>query len=189
MDHADQAHADLIAVGSTNKGRYGCFFFGSVGRAISIGSKHSILIAKGSVACSGKVNAVIATDHSKYADDAIGHLIRMKPQGLGNVRIVTALNHAMLKGASGLDKDALKTYMETKSAEIADSLREAGIPALYEVVEGDVSPVLDRQMRLSNAELLIMGAQGHGFMDRMFIGSSSLHQVVGTPHSILILRP
>ena len=71
MDHADGVGADLIAVGSGNKGRVEAFLIGSVGRKLVIGAKQSILIAKRKLAAEGPLTAVLATDHSDYANRCI----------------------------------------------------------------------------------------------------------------------
>ncbi len=189
IDRADAIHADILAIGSTQKSKYGSFFFGSVGRALAIGSKHSVLIAKGKVPTFGQVTATLATDHSKYADDAILMLARMEPKGFKKLILLTALEHEMMEGANEAEQDDFRKFMEAKSLRMIEHLKEAGIEAEFKVVIGELGDVIDRQMKLNESELLIMGAQGHGFMDRLFIGSSTLRQVVNTPHSVLILRP
>ena len=95
----------------------------------------------------------------------------------------------MIEGASEIEKEKFRTYMQNKSSSLVDHLKEAGIEAEYRIVTGEFDSVIDEQMTKFNAELLILGAQGHGFMERLFIGSSCLQQVVATPHSVLILRP
>ncbi len=189
MERAEAIHADIIAIGSTRKSKYGSFFFGSVGRALAIGSRHSVLIAKGEVAKTGKITAVFATDHSQYADEAVVLFARLNPKGIEKVILVTAIDHDMIEGASEIEKEKFRTYMQNKSSSLVDHLKEAGIEAEYRIVTGEFDSVIDEQMTKFNAELLILGAQGHGFMERLFIGSSCLQQVVATPHSVLILRP
>ena len=189
IDRADAVHADIIAIGSTRKSKYGSFFFGSVGRALAIGSRHTVLIAKGMVKETGKLTAVFGTDHSQYADNAVAMLARMNPNGFEKVILVTAMDHDMLEGASPREKEEFKKYMANKSIHQVEHLVAAGIPAEYKVLEGEFSEVIDQEMNSNSADLLILGAQGHGFMERLLIGSSSLQQIVATPHSVLILRP
>jgi len=189
IERADVCHADLIAIGSTRKSKYGSFFFGSVGRALSIGSRHSVLIAKGQVAEKGKLIAVFGTDHSQYADNSLAMLVRMNPKGFEKIILVTALDNDMLEGANPLEKEEFKRTMAQKSAHQVEHLQAAGITAEYKIIEGEFAEVIDHQVTKNKADLLVLGAQGHGFIDRLFIGSSSLQQVVATPHSVLILRP
>lgn len=41
---------------------------------------------------------------------------------------------------------------------------------------------------LPRDELLILGAQGHGFWERLTVGSVSFHQAIAESHSVLMLR-
>jgi hypothetical protein len=38
------------------------------------------------------------------------------------------------------------------------------------------------------SRLLILGAQGYGFWERLMVGSISFHQAIAEPHPVLILR-
>ncbi|MDR3689058.1 MAG: universal stress protein [Fimbriimonas sp.] len=189
IEEAANSKSDLIAIGSHRKSKYGSFFFGSVGRALTIGSPQSILIAKGMVAKTGKLTAVFATDHSTFAEMAIGMLADLKPLGLQKLVVVTALDREMKGSTPKEELSALRKTIKAKGKESVDKLSAAGIPCEYHVVEGEFESVVSRSMKRNNADLLIMGAQGHGFIERMLIGSSSLQQVVTTSHSVLILRP
>jgi nucleotide-binding universal stress UspA family protein len=40
----------------------------------------------------------------------------------------------------------------------------------------------------TQADILVMGAQGHGFVERVFIGSVSLHQALYEPYPVMIVR-
>ena len=39
-----------------------------------------------------------------------------------------------------------------------------------------------------NADLLVLGAQGHGFLERLTTGSVSLDQAVARPYSVIVMR-
>jgi nucleotide-binding universal stress UspA family protein len=36
---------------------------------------------------------------------------------------------------------------------------------------------------------VILGAQGHGMLEGLSLGSVTAHQVLHTPHSVLVVRP
>jgi nucleotide-binding universal stress UspA family protein len=55
-------------------------------------------------------------------------------------------------------------------------------------VNASVNDAIKQTMQEFNAQLLIVGAHGHGFFERMMLGSIALHQVVAEPHSVLVLR-
>lgn len=197
MALADDLNADLVAIGSHRTGVLASVFLGSMGRGLAIGSKHSLLIGRGAVKETGPVSAVFATDHSYYAMRALDHLIAMKPTGLKTITLLTAYDPSELGGTyfDELDKEAKsekKTLHQklTALSEIEVSkLRQAGYTAHYEMKPGNVHDAIKRAMDEIKPDLLILGAQGHGFIDRLLVGSVALHQVVSEPHSLMIIRP
>ncbi len=189
LDEADALNADLIAVGSTQKSRFGCLFFGSVGRALAIGSPKSVLISKKNSEKGQRIRGIFATDHSDYADRALVKLARLRPGGFEKITLVTALTKEMLGDTNQRETEVMSNLMAIKSANAVQHLHEAGIAADYIVAKGEFAPVVDHHVNALRADLLILGAQGHGFLERLFIGSSALHEVVATDHSVLIIRP
>jgi nucleotide-binding universal stress UspA family protein len=197
MSLADDLNAELVAVGSHRSGAMASVFLGSMGRALAIGSKHSVLIGRGKVKESGPVSAVFATDHSYYAMRALDHLIAMKPKGLKTITLLTAYDPGELHGSyfTELTKDAkaedktLHQKLTALSEASVAKLREAGYTAHYEMKPGNVHDAINRAMTEIKPDLLILGAQGHGFLDRLLVGSVALHHVVSEPHSLLIIRP
>lgn len=193
--YADAMHADFVCVQSERKGRLGSMFFGSVSRGLAIGSSQSVLISKGWVAPNGELSAVFATDHSEYADKALEKFIQMAPQGIRNIKVVTALHLDETGGRlemKNLDNALQKWLVERparKNGEAVAKLTAAGYRCTSEVYNLPVNEALDAAMTSTHADLLVMGAQGHGFMHRLFLGSTALHQVVMEPHRVLILRP
>ncbi|RYG31629.1 universal stress protein, partial [bacterium] len=43
-------------------------------------------------------------------------------------------------------------------------------------------------MSETGSDLLILGARGHGLIERLLIGSLALHVVVAEPYSVMVLR-
>jgi nucleotide-binding universal stress UspA family protein len=43
-------------------------------------------------------------------------------------------------------------------------------------------------MTEQNGDLLILGAQGHGFLHRIMLGSVALHQIAVEEYPVLIVR-
>jgi len=44
-------------------------------------------------------------------------------------------------------------------------------------------------MHSTGAELMVVGAHGKGWIERLLIGSTSLHEVIDEPYNVLVLRP
>lgn len=195
MRFADEKGIDLIAVHSDRKGRLGSFFLGSVSRGLALCAKQSVLISKGDVAAENPVSAVFATDHSEYANKALGRLIEMAPAGLKNIHVLTSMHLSDAGPYFNIGEDAIpveKQIVEktgSKVREIVQRLGDAGYTATGQVYNLPVNEAIRRGMEDSGAELVIVGAQGHGFMHRLTLGSTALYQVVVEPHSVLLIRP
>jgi nucleotide-binding universal stress UspA family protein len=195
VQYAQDRHADLVCVQSQRKGRLGSLFMGSTSRGLAIAAHCSVLVSKGEVAPKGDLKAVFATDHSSYADRALDRFLQLRPSGIKSVHVVTALH---LDDSGGhFDRAALDTRIEEEIVKAArkrlDSdvgkLRDEGYRATCAVIDLEVNEALEKEMENSEADLLIMGAQGHGVMHRLLLGSSAIHQVVVEPYSVLIIRP
>ena len=53
---------------------------------------------------------------------------------------------------------------------------------------GDLDASRTLRLVIPSVTLMILGAQGHGFIERLLIGSTSLHQVAAEPYPVLVLR-
>ncbi len=192
LDLADKERTDLVAIGSHGRGPTESFFLGSVGRAFAIGAHQSFLIARGEPKTKGPVRAVFASDGSEYADRCFARLLDMDPQGLERVTVVTATDATKESdfAASGTPytmSDA-EDRMREHGAEMTARLAAKGIGAEFRFAQGHPAEALREAMRETSSDLMILGARGHGLMERVFIGSLALHIVVAEPYSVLVLR-
>lgn len=198
IEFAERNHFDLIAIHSERKGQLSSLFLGSVARGLAIGAHHSVLISKGEVRSGGPLKAVFATDHSAYAHRALDTFIELKPKGIESVHVVSAawmneydayVAQYDLSKMSGSTEEWVEGQLRSKNREAVEKLTAAGFAATSAVKPGTPDIAIREAMEMTKADLLVMGAQGHGFMHRLFIGSTSLHQVVAEPYPVLILRP
>lgn len=198
MDRSEQIGADLIAIGSHGKGRLASAVLGSVGRALAIGSDRSFLIGRGDIPASGDLSVVFATDHSYYAHRALEWLIERKPEGIRNITLVTAYDPQELSNHGRFiellleveeEKVTLLDKIRSLSEHALSRLRAAGFEAKYSLKPGPIDEALAHAMKEQRADLLIMGAQGHGFLERVVLGSTALHQVVSERHPLMVIRP
>lgn len=185
IEYAKDSSAEIIAVGSAQKGTWASLFFGSVTKALTAGAEQSILIAKSHPRSKDGLTAVFAVDHSVYCNACIDRFIEWKTQGVQRITIVTAK-----QAASDLDLQLanIDADFEAQNAEICDRLRAEGIECGHRLVPGHPNEAIDTVMKETEADLLIMGARGHGFWDRFRLGSVSHYQVVATPHNVLVIR-
>lgn len=186
MKHANQIHADLLVVGSHRKSKYGRFFLGSVGKGLALNAHQSLLISKKPIGRDGRITAVVATDYSEYSERCIRLLLRMNPKGFEKVYILTATDK--VKDPLSTKSRDCRREIETRAHRMVAHFEEAGISAQSMIVEGDVHHVIDETVESTQADLLILGAHGHGFFDRVFVGSVSLQEAIAGPSNVLLLR-
>ncbi len=187
----EETKSELICVHSERKGSLGSLFLGSVSRGIAIAAHQSILISKGEIDPTGPVRAVLATDHSDYANRAITRFLEMKPAGIHHIHVISAL-HISGQNPTDTDTGVVRTLFDearAKTNQVVERLSNAGYCATGEVINRPVHEAINVAMESVKADLLIIGGQGHGFVHRALLGSTSLHQVVAEPYSVLVIRP
>ncbi len=189
LHHGSKQKADLICVGAKRRSKFNSSLFGSIGRALAISASQSVLITKAEVSPTGPLTALVTTDHSEYADRSLKLLTKLNPAGIQKLVLLTTINTRGFKNIDASRVDSFKQSTEEKSKQACDRLNRKGFSADFKVIVGDLGEVVESQMDEIRADLLIMGAQGEGYLGRMAIGSSALKQVVASKHSILLLRP
>lgn len=194
MDYADREQASLIAVGCSGKSATRAFFTGSVGRGLTIGAHQSLLVAKGEPK-EGPIRAVLATDHSPYANDCVCKLRELAPQGIAHLTVMTAYPKEMLGHLMPYLPDIVldpsewvEQGLEQRNQQLIEKLTPLGCAFASRVIGLETDTAIKKAMWEADADLLILGAQGHGFIERLTLGSTSFHQVVAEPYSVLILR-
>jgi nucleotide-binding universal stress UspA family protein len=194
---AEDRDADLVAVGTEPRSMWNPSFLGSVSRSLVIGSKSSVLVAKGRIPEGRKLKVVMATDHSDYSNRWFEAFLKMRPKGIGEITVVTAYelddqDQAILRRnvptLDGMVTEWIDDRLADRNCEWVDRLTEAGYRAQCRVMRMNANDAIRRAMQDSQADLLVMGAQGHGFLDRLLIGSVSLHQAMYEPYPVLIVR-
>ncbi|MES2460595.1 MAG: universal stress protein [Armatimonadota bacterium] len=195
LQYADKVTAGVIAVGSSGKGAVKSFLLGSVGRGILIGSQLSVLIARGSGERRGPLRAVLATDHSVYANRCIDTLLHLAPQGISNLTVLTTYPKDALEALRPflpdfvLDPAAwIEEGLAKRNAEVMARLEPLGCRLDSRVRSESVHDAIRQAMEETQADLLILGAQGHGFIERLTLGSVSFQEGMTEPHSVLVLR-
>ncbi len=197
MSLADEGQVQLIAIGDGQHGALRSFFLGSVGRALAIGANESFLIARQELGSSGPVRAVFATDHSTYANDALSQLLHMNPEGLKHITLATTMEPSIerrMTELEGREGDKPRTSEEAcvavrqLGAGLVSRIRATGRTADFLLMQGEPVDGLKQAMIDIGADLMILGARGHGLVERIFVGSLALHMVVDESYSLLVIR-
>ena len=182
---ATEMNADLVCVTATIRGGLKAAVLGSVCRTLTIGSRKSILIAKHRTKHNKPLTAVLATDQSAYCNKAIENLLKLNPMGMQKLIVLTAApNEQYDFDEFALDPSELLTECE----KIALKFQKLSMETECVVLEEPIVEAINQTMKAHHADLLIVAAQGHGFVERLLIGSTSLHEAVAENHSLLIMR-
>jgi len=194
---AEQAHADIVAVRTERGSLWSTSFLGSVSRSLTIGCRSSLLIAKSPVKDAAPLKIVLATDHSEESNRWIGKFLSWHAKGIAHIHVVTAYkltkdeaqvlrNH--LPGVNRLADAWIEEHLNKLNERVVRRLMDAGYSATAHVAAGETNDVIRHAMQDMQADVLVMGAQGHGFIDRLLVGSCSLHQVMSEPYPVLVVR-
>jgi len=197
IDTAVRVDASLIAVTSTVRSTIGAVFGGSVARGLAISGTQSILVAREDALPDEPLRVVFATDQSPYCAECVKLLVKFAPKGISHATLLTVHERAKHEGHLSFIHhrdthtalDEAQANLTTRGCEIAHWLTEHGIPTDSKVVSGHVEEMIHKEMKETQADLLIVGSHGHGFIDRVMVGSSSLHQVICERYPVLLLRP
>lgn len=199
MVHADENHADLIAINGTIAGPLVAFLTGSVARGLVIGAHQSVLLARGKSEELRPLRAVLATDHSPYSERCMARLTELWPQGIQHITILTSYPEdriramePMLPQMSVEPSQAVRETLEAKNTALIEKLSGCFHPMLT-TFESRISPLsvheaIAEAMKESDADLLILGAHGHSFLERLTMGSTSFRESVFSPYSVLVMR-
>ena len=201
LRRADSLRAELLAINASHAQSEGvAALTGSVARGVAMGAHQSVLIARPSMlfqADDQPVRAVFATDHSDYANRCLEALIDFAPRGLSHLLVMTAAPEKELEvvdlelpelgiSVSASVRRALERRNQTVAHSLARELSHVDIEtALY---TQPIHEAIERALDQASADLLIVGAKGHSLLERLTLGSVSLHQAISGPSSVLILR-
>jgi nucleotide-binding universal stress UspA family protein len=195
---AAQRDGELIAIGSRQHSGLEAALMGSVGRGLTLHSTRSILIVKGAVCHDGPVRAVFAYDASDSCEKSIDLLVKWRPAGISHIDLVIAdtpdPHHSPVidlrgEGAWSQDPEHHRALLLEYAVPAGERLCAAGYEVRVLCVCGPVALVIRGAVVELHADLVILGAQGHGWLERVLFGSTALEQAVTEPHSVLILRP
>jgi nucleotide-binding universal stress UspA family protein len=193
----EEEQADLVAVRTTHQGAWQSEFMGSVTRTVMLCGHVSVLVAKQELVSDKPLHIVFATDGSEFNDRCLEKFLSWNASDIQNVHVVGAwglashleelLRHALHHSAEVNAK--LESAAEAAVAKTASKFEAAGYKTSTQTAQGLPDQVLHDVMRRTNADLLVVGAQGKNWIERLLIGSTSLHQVIDESYNVLLIRP
>lgn len=199
LREAERSHTELVALNASHDAAWKGAFVGSVARAAVIGATSSVLIARPRKDPSRPLHAVFATDHSPYATRCAELLGTFGPHGLAELTVLTAfpiaaMQEQLLKAGkleqltgNALEHDLMGRNADT-IARLDATFGDDGPVMQSRVVDAPVHEAIAQVMEETQADLLILGAHGHSFLERLTTGSVSFRAALSSPYSVLILR-
>lgn len=197
IDAANEGDADLLIVGSEEKSMLESFFAGSVTKALTTGCERPVLIGKKGGESSGALTVVVAHDLSEYCDRAMDRFIGWNARNIGRIVLITAdttdpsivaIVEREDPAMSGETIELIQSKIDQKQAEISAKLTRLCPNVERMVTQGSPKGAINEAMKDCNADLLVLGAHGHGFLERVVTGSLAMHMVVRERHSVLLMR-
>lgn len=194
---AAEQHADLVAVRAERGSLWSTSFLGSISRGLAVGCHSSILVAKEPIKEDVPLRVVLATDHSEESNRWISKFLSWKPRGISEIHVVTAYEvsdreaqilHANLPALGGMVDTWIEEHLQSLNDRVVEKLRASGYAATSRVGAGRPDDVIRQAMQDTQSDVLVLGAQGHGFIERLFIGSCAMHQIVSEPYPVLVVR-
>jgi nucleotide-binding universal stress UspA family protein len=197
---AESAGAQLLALNASHDPAWKTAFVGSVARAAVLDAGESVLLARPAALPDRPLHAVFATDHSPYADRCAALLGELLPLGVAELTVLTAFPIAAMR--EQLLAQSKGEAVAGDQVEHSLRVRNADIIARLDAAFGDSPPVMQSRildkpiddaiaetMTETHADLLILGAQGHSFTERLTVGSVSFRYALSSSYSVLLLRP
>ena len=194
LSAANNEGAELIAVGSGTTSLE-AMMIGSVSRKLVTSSPYSVLIAKNRPLSPGRLRVVLAADHSPYFKRCLQELIRLAPQGIGELTIVSAYPRQLVDIMRSVvehfraDVDAwIEKSIADENQKLASDLEVLHCNIATRVIGRTPEVAILNTAVETDADVIVLGAQGHGFMDRLLTGSVSHRVSLETDRHVLILR-
>lgn len=196
---------DLVVMGSRGENALAAVILGSVARKMLSHSHASVLLARSyrdstpqqsanRIESKTKLNAVLTTDDSQGSLAAIEFT---KSLGLQAFDTLTAFSVEPLIMINTVYDPVITPIeiqpSEADAAQIADKAATALSGSAHTVLSShDIgrpgSLICDKAHAL-DADLVIIGASGHGAIDRLLLGSVSYEVATTAPCSVLVVRP
>jgi nucleotide-binding universal stress UspA family protein len=181
---ASEEKADLIVLGSHGRSALGRAFFGSVSHYVVNHAACSIRIARSSMFPNyEKMRIIIGLDGSDASWKTVKEVAGRKWPEDTEVCIVTALDNRFLD-SPGVSNELLPRYLtsvekhlnrllDATVANASNYLKEHGLRVTSCRRPGAPSYVLVEEADTRKADVIFLGARGHGTLERLLLGSVS----------------
>ncbi|MBW6521700.1 MAG: universal stress protein [Desulfoarculaceae bacterium] len=139
--------------------------------------------------CTFNDHVLLATDFSEMADNAFTYVEQLVAHGARKVTLVHIQDKIRLEKHLTARLEEFNKYDQGRLENMKQTLLQKGTPQIdTEVCYGIPHEEITRLIRERNAQLVVMGTQGRGFVGEFFLGSVS-HNVVRKSVAPVLLIP
>lgn len=168
---AEEWKPDLLVVGSQGRTAFGRAFLGSVSQKVLYESPSSVRIARRhQISGARPIRLVLGTDGSPDADAMIEEVASRKWGADAQAKLITAVETFL---PSNTEPDLRLNHIRDLQAVAAARLEKAGLKVETIITLEDPKSLLTRVAEDWNADCIFLGAKGHRFLERVFLGSVS----------------
>jgi nucleotide-binding universal stress UspA family protein len=201
VDAAEEMEADLVVIGAHGRGGFDRYILGSVAEKLVRRLPCSVLTVSHEEghtwAAPGLITRILcATDFSETSTEALRLASLFASGSHAAITVLNTVENTLDFGdptyLSMADLGPVKQEMERASIEklraaIAAMVQD-GIAAEPHVVSGRAFKEILRASVAERADLIVIGAQGHGFLEHMLAGSNAQHVIRGATCPVLTVR-
>ena len=200
LRQAERVRARAIVLGSRGHGPIARLLLGSTSLGVVREMKHAALVVRGRPR--GWARVVLAFDGSPSARHAVTLLAGLEVPAGGQVTIVRVLDRLVLPSLA-LMPEATRSVLAAQAAEVeaagekkarreidtaAAELSRAGWNVSVVIRKGAALHELLAAVEKARAQLLAVGARGHGVVEHLLLGSVAEGALHRSPISVLVTR-
>lgn len=192
-DFAEREQADLIVVGSAQRGALGRIMAGSTGHSLLSGAPCAVAVAPAGFAERPDLRLEtigVAYDARPESEAALTGAIDLAQAVGAELRLVTlAYPHDrpfMLEGSGHVDVPALLEEIAVKMRAVQDAAMARmpeGLRCSGEVFADPEASLVD----VDDVDLMVMGSRNYGPLRRVLLGSLARHAMSSAPWPVIVL--
>jgi nucleotide-binding universal stress UspA family protein len=199
MSVATEVRAGMIVVGRNRRSAWEDLILGSTARNLLHEWPGHLLVAHGPPANAQGLRVLLAVDQRFGTEAFVDAFAGMRPTGIATIELVTvncvddAEARRLVRGLPVTTEVAegwITSGLRHANALLTDRLATLGAQCVPRVVYGQIPEQELTELAVRTAaDLIVVGAEPHGFLDRHLRRSVSEGLLAAGPRSLMVLRP
>jgi nucleotide-binding universal stress UspA family protein len=183
---AEEWKPDLVVVGSHGRSALGRAFLGSVSQKVLYEAECSVRIARGrKVPSNHPVRLILGIDGSPDSEKMVDVVVSRNWQKDTQIKLITAIETL---NQFELRLDVQLERVKELQASALEKLTKAGLEVTPTITDEDPKYFIVRQAAERQADCIFLGAKGHRFFERFFLGSVSSTVAARANCSVEVVR-